>query len=149
MRFLLLYFVLIISFAETSIVSAQPFPTAEVNFAGVSEEGTILLEVVSYGKRADIAMEEAQKKAFYILLFRGVPGSQQPKPLVEDEIESYQQHRAFYDEFFQQQRYRTFLMDAWPVSKFRKKHMIAHIKINIGALRRDLQQNKVIRKFGL
>src|SRR5690554_334654 len=120
MRFLLLYFVLIISFAETSIVSVLPFPTAEVNFAGASVEGTILLEVVSYGKRADIAMEEAQKKAFYILLFRGVPGSQQPKPLVEDEIESYQQHRAFYDEFFQQQRYRTFLMDAWPVSKFRK-----------------------------
>ena len=149
-RIFLIFFVLLVNYSPLLGQSPQ---TAEVTYAGTAEPGTVLVRVVGYGNRESLAMEEAQVKAFQTLLFRGIPGSDQKQPLVENESSSRQEHEAFYEEFFQKQRYKSFLMQSTPNASLKKKagrkQMVVTIKINLEALRRDMEQHQVIRKFGL
>ena len=137
-----------------SILSfSQDYSTAEVNNAGTSEEGTILVKSVGYGNIKSTAVEEAQVKAFRTLLFKGIPGSSQAQALIENESQSISENKSFYDDFFDGGRYKNFLMESSPITSLQrkggKKQMIVRIKINVGALRKDLEQKNIIRKFGL
>ena len=75
----------------------------EIECAGIGNEGTYMIKVWSYSKRASIATNQAKKNAVHGVIFQGFAGggqgctSQRPlasSPSVEDE------HAEFFDDFF-------------------------------------------------
>jgi len=88
------------------------------------------------------------------LLFRGLPESEQKSALIgTNEAEEIEKNKQYFEKFYTQKRYKTFIMSSVPVSTLTKqdggaKSMASDIKVNLVALRNDLEQNNVIRKFG-
>lgn len=117
--------------------------------------GTISLRVTAYGKKAKDASANAELAAVKAILFRGVPGSNQAEnPLAgTDETTVMKQHKGYFHELFDEGRYHSFILANVPVSKFgkdatKKKCITTDVKVNLGALRSDLETQQVIRKFG-
>ncbi len=115
----------------------------------------ISLRVLSYGKKSKEAMDNAEKVAIQTILFRGIPGSNQVEyPMIGvNEKEIQEQHRVYFKELFDKERYHSFIISNVPISRFekdatKKKRIIVDVKVNIRALRLDLEQNGIIRKFG-
>ena len=131
-------------------------PTAEVNFIGKDNQGTINLRSIGYAEKWDNledAKTDAEENAFNSILFRGIPGTDVENAMIglnEQEIKS--KHSDYFKSFFVDKRYKTFLMSSNPItpitSKNGYKKITVDLKINIQSLRRDLEQNKVIRGFG-
>lgn len=123
----------------------------EVNYIS-SIDGTVTLRVIGDGSNQK-ALESAEKKAFDVLLFRGVPGSPERLAMVgSNEIDEKAKNSAYFDRFFTEKRYKSFVMAAIPTSAAYKesgaKKSAFDIKVNTAALRTDLEQNNIIRKFG-
>jgi hypothetical protein len=117
--------------------------------------GYISLRVLSYGKKSKEAMDNAEKVAIQTILFRGIPGSNQVEysMIGVNEKEIQEQHRAYFKELLDKDRYCSFIISNVPISQFekdatKKKRIIVDVKVNIKALRLDLEQNGIIRKFG-
>lgn len=122
----------------------------------LSSDGTSLsVRSVGYDKKKDKAVEAAEQAAVMSLLFRGIPGSQQSLPLIgTDEAAIIKAHQAYFDVFLKEKRYKGFITSSIPVSKFGKdasgrKFISMDITINLKALRADLEQQDIIRKFGI
>lgn len=127
--------------------------TSEVNYIG-STEGTVTLRAVGYGKTEQEAIRHAEVQAMETILFRGVPGAKDiTNALVPDEGKARSEHSSYFAELLKKDRYRTFVMSAITSGAFvrdrkRGNRAAVDVKINLYNLRRDLEQNKVIRKFG-
>lgn len=127
--------------------------SAKVNYV-YSSDGAITLNAIGVGKNKEKAITDAEINAFEVLLFRGVPESKQKIALVgTNEIEGKQKHQTYFDKFYKGLRYKTFLMSSIPTTNASKisgglKSIAVDIKINVSALRKDLEQNNIIRKFG-
>lgn len=126
----------------------------KVNFLS-DGSNTLSLRVTAYEKKAKEAIENAEQAAVRTILFRGIPGSNQVEnPLIGVNEEKIQkEHKAYFKELFEEKRCSSFILSTVPVSKFskdatKKKCIVADIKVNLQALRSDLEQHKVIRKFG-
>lgn len=126
--------------------------TADVTNIGATEKGTVFLSSCGYGKVLDKkAYLSAVKNAFETLLFRGIPGTEFNTPLIENENSARETFKKYFEDFFEGGRYKSFLTsihETKPVKEFKKKKACLEIKINVVALRKDLEQNDVIRKFG-
>jgi hypothetical protein len=128
-------------------------PSALLNAQGMNGNGTIIVDSDGYGKSKQSAIDDAQFRAFEIILFRGIPGTDLNRPLIENEGEA----RATFGKYFSDlkaKRYKTFITNTSVTSEFVKKskkakNISVQTEINYKALRTDLEQNQVIRKFGL
>lgn len=92
----------------------------------------------------DVNAPNPEYAAVHQLLFRGFPESNQTYPLIstaEDEIQK--QYPAYFKDFFQKQRYKTFVTVA-----SKNEDGSYRIVLNTKALKSDLEQNSIIRKFG-
>lgn len=127
--------------------------SAKVNYL-TSRDGTITMRAIGTGENQQAAITDAEKNAFEVLFFRGLPESEQKIALIgTNEIEEKQKHQTYFDKFYKDQRYKTFLMSSIPTAnatniKGGSKSIAVDVKINVTALRKDLEQNNVIRKFG-
>jgi hypothetical protein len=140
------------------LISCSPkiIPSAEVNYLGKGQQGTINVSSIGYGKKmGDIeeVKKNAEINAFNTLLFRGIPGTDlQNAMLGTNESEIKSKNSDYFKSFFNNNRYRTFIMSSNPTSSLFKEKGYNKItivmKINIYSLRKDLEQNGVIRKFG-
>jgi hypothetical protein len=79
------------------------------------------------------------------LLFRGVPGSTQPQPLIADERAARQQHAAFIDDLLKGAAGRKYVTQADRTSSNPPRHVVS---VNVTLLRNALVQQGVIRRFG-
>lgn len=76
----------------------------EVQCVGVGNEGTKLIKVFSYSKKADVAIEQAKKNAVHAMIFQGFNGNSgsgcpTQKPLTDNP--ALEQEKAdFFDAFF-------------------------------------------------
>lgn len=133
--------------------SQKTLPTAEVNFLS-DKDGTVSVRAIGIGANEAEAIFDAEKNAFNVILFRGLPESKQKIALVgTNELEELKEHKKYFSSFFDEKRYRSFVMSSIPTSglikhKGGKKSIAVDIKINVYALRKDLEKNNVIRKFG-
>lgn len=122
--------------------------TAEVEMI-YKETGAIAVKSVGYGNNRVNATADAQKNAFQVILFRGLPDS---SPLVENEGVAKVKSRDYFYEFFEKAQYKTFMMsstESTNLISIKGGYKISvDVKINLNALRKDLEQNQVIRKFG-
>ena len=144
---------LLISFSIILSCSKQLVPTSQVNFIS-GQEGTIVMRSIGTGTNKQKAQAEAEKNAINVLLFRGLPGSEQKVALIgTNESEEIEKQKRYFENFYSQKRYSTFIMSSIPVSEFAKQNgslrsLTLDIKVNLVALRTDLEQNNIIRKFG-
>jgi len=133
--------------------SEKILPTSEVNYLS-GNDGTITMRAIGNGTNEQEAINEAEKNAINVLFFRGLPQSEQKVPLIgTNESEEIEKHKQYFEKFYTQKRYKTFVMSSIPVSEFAKqnggtKSLAVDIKVNLIALKKDLEQNNIIRKFG-
>lgn len=131
----------------------KPIESAEVNFI-VGGNGTITMRTVGLGKNKEEATNDAEKKVFNTILFRGLPESEQKVALVgTNESAEMGKHKEYFRIFFDEKRYKTFIMSSISTSNLLrfnngKKGISIDVKINLVALRKDLEEFNVIRKFG-
>jgi hypothetical protein len=129
------------------------YPSAEVNYLS-GNEGTVSVRAIGIGNDREKAIINAEHKVFDILFFRGLPESVQKIPLIgNNESEEKAKHKKYFDEFYDGRRHRTFVMSSIPVTDLAKykngqKMITVDIKVNLSALRRDLETFGVVRKFG-
>lgn len=121
----------------------------------VSEQsGTITIRCTGYGNNQSEAISSAEQWAVELILFRGMPDSQQAMPMITDEFAAKSKHESYFDKFLNGGRHKTFIMFSIPVSKFTKnkgtkeKSIIMDVRINLSAMRTDLEINGIVRKFG-
>ena len=127
----------------------------DVTFLRHDEEGTIVLQ--AYGS----TRAEATKNALSILLFKGIPGSKQALPIIPNETEARAQHSDYLNKLLDGTYAKRFVLylngqdESVAESKKLDKHSHVklvtrpfEIKIDYISLRKDLEQNGVLRKFG-
>jgi hypothetical protein len=115
-------------------------------------QGTIGVKAIGYGENQESAVEDAQKSAFKILLFKGIPGTELNIPLIQNENEATSKNSNYFKKLFDEGYYKTFLMSSTESSNLIKikgnKKITVDMKINYNSLRKDLENNLIIRKFG-
>lgn len=118
------------------------------------QDGTVTIRSTGSGSNKSEAVSAAELHAIEQLLFRGIPGSQQAVPLVSiDESEAKSRHKDYFDVLLEAGRHKSFILTSVPVSDFvrhnrTKRNITVDVHINLPALRRDLEKQGVIRKFG-
>ncbi len=128
------------------------YPSAEVNFLS-GDEQTVTVRSIGLGNDEEKAIINAEQKVFDVLFFRGLPGSTQKIPLIgSNEQEEKAKHKKYVDGFYDGKRHKTFVMSSIPVSRIvivkgGQKMFTLVVKVNLSALRRDLETFNVIRKF--
>jgi hypothetical protein len=124
--------------------------TPVTNAVFLSEgNGAVTVRSSGVGNTQEKAQIAAEQNAFNTLLFRGFPESSQKIPLIGyDEAGIVGQYGGYFDLLYGQRRYRTFVIHSRPIDRYAKKQQTVELTINLNALRSDLEQNGVIRKFG-
>lgn len=147
---------LVVLFLSCLIGTVCSQESYQYNVNYLSSDGTsISVRSVGYAKKKAQAAEAAEQMAVMSLLFRGVPGSQQSRPLAgTDEAAIIKAHKSYFDSFLEGKRYKSFITSSIPVSEFGKdasgrKSISMDVTINLKALRADLEQQGIIRKFGI
>ncbi|MBK9354902.1 MAG: hypothetical protein IPN09_13325 [Bacteroidetes bacterium] len=113
-----------------SITNAQEnvSSTADVTYLGKSENGTIFLSSCGYGKTLNKkAYLAAVKNAFETLMFRGIPDSEVPNALIENEAIAKTNSAKYFEDFFEGGRYKSFLTsihETKPTKEFKRKKLV-------------------------
>lgn len=128
----------------------RTIPSAEV--WNVSQNKDILvLGAKGYGNKDADAVTDAEQRAFRTLLFRGVPNTAYKLPLAPDGESAKQ---SFFNEFFSSGEYRNFITSSKVTAPLQKnkdknlKELALEVGINTFSLRKHLENEKVINKFG-
>ncbi|WP_179320196.1 hypothetical protein [Winogradskyella helgolandensis] len=147
---------IIVACAVLMLIACKATPTplvADVTYKSY-EKQIMSVASIGYGSKLETALENAQKNAIDVILFRGVPNSSLNTPLVgTNESNAKQTHQSYFEEFYANKRYTSFITQSvsnTPIKKLENgnKGIKATIKVNIEALKRDLESNGIIRKFG-
>ncbi len=151
-NFLTLFFLLSLAACSPKITS-----TPSVNFVSRDTQGLVTLTATGYGASQLDRERSAQKTAFETLLFKGLPDASSSAvrlPMIENETESRKSHSAFFKKFFDEngmQSHVQAMTATGGTAKLASGQKLAQsfsMKINYDALRRQLEQEGVVRKFG-
>lgn len=127
-------------------------PTAEVEYLGPTEPGTTYVQARGCATGGVAATtQEALRVAFETMLYRGIPGSEVNTPLIADEATARQRFASYWQTFYGGGRSRTFLALISPVPNGPGSPRgcgVVRIKINHAALRQELEQQGIVRRFG-
>lgn len=148
-------YVLLGLFLFQSCKTTAVYPTANVTFQSV-KNGVIQARCIGLGEDEQAAINDAEKNMVRTLLFRGLPGSGQEAPLLSiDEAECEQKYPDYMETLFSESsmRYKSFLQSSIPVSDLQNhgkgvKSIAVDVKVNLKALRLDLEKQGLIRRFG-
>jgi hypothetical protein len=115
---------------------------------------TLWVTATGFGPNEVKAQADAEKAIFETLLFQGIAGTQHATPMVPNGPASKSQHATFYTTFFDELGYRPFVTNTVALSgllKLKKggKKLDTRILIDINALRRHLEENGIVAKFGM
>lgn len=119
-----------------------------------STSETVTLRCVGYGKKAKSAATDAELSAIQTILFVGAHNTPFSMPLIQ---ESQQSAESRFDDFFNNfynRDYKNFIELSIIVIPFGKnavkvKCITVDVCIRVSALRKYLEDNNIIRKFGL
>lgn len=119
-----------------------------------STRSDITLRVSQYNVKKKDMLKKAINEALQTVLFRGVEGTSFNRALCgTDEETAMKKHKAYFNKLLNE-RAESFVTNATPVSvgvkdATGKKAYVSEVTINMTALRKDLENQKIIRKFGL
>lgn len=154
MKTLIAIFCFILFTGATCKPNKSDHPVVDVAVATANNiaDGTVTVKCSAVGNNETLAMIEAEKKAFRLLLFYGYPSSTpQISPMVEDEAKTLAANPAFFEQFFDKGGYKTFIIrsnNASVGTSGLKFYLVRELQINVRSLRPYLEQNNIIRKFG-
>ncbi|MGV6828645.1 MAG: hypothetical protein ACWA45_04540 [Flavobacteriales bacterium] len=130
-------------------------PSSEVTFLSKKGEDIIAINAVGYGYKKIEAIKNAEQKVFEILLFMGLANSEYRDPLIKNEKLVKQTYSQYFELFFENEGYKKFIVFSKPSLNHTKKDKQSNLKkvsttlnINIHSLRKDLEKNGIIKKFG-
>jgi hypothetical protein len=130
----------------------DPSYSPEFSFLNKEADGLVVIRSSGFGAKEAIAVKEAQKNVFYHILFKGIPGTELNVPMIENESEAKAKHNEYFNKLLDQGRYKDFMLSSVISSTLIKvnggQQISVDVKINCNSLRKDLEQNQVIRKFG-
>ncbi len=74
----------------------------EIETLGVGQDGTKLFKIWAYAKKPHDAVYKAKRYAVSAAIFKGIPAGNgaAPTPPIVSDLDSYDKHKDFYDEFF-------------------------------------------------
>ena len=152
-RYIICLLLCVLAFASACFAKKQKYsPTSVIHVA--SDASTITMRAIGVGETRQEALDDAEMKVFDVILFRGVPESGQKMALVSsNESMEMMKNNPYFTEFYNGRRYKSFIVNSSPVGDFtklkgRQFQTNANVKVNFVNLRRDLEQNGIIRKFG-
>jgi len=128
--------------------------TAEVAYVDNPNPGLITLDATGYGNSDSEAILNMYKTAFNTIFFQGIPSFTALRtPMVPNESKAKSEHSGYFTKFYSENRYTKFITNLGgnmqPQKSSGKQRFLRHtFTINYEALRLDLEQNNVIRKFG-
>lgn len=130
--------------------------TAEVQFVDNPGSGLVSLSATGFGSSEDLAIENAYFTAFNTVFFTGLPQFTALRvPMVANESKAKSEHGSYFKKFYQNGYYLRFVTERLnpAISKSANDRKMKAAKmtftLNYEALRKDLEQNNIIRKFGL
>jgi len=113
-------FLFIIGFCLLQSCNKSVYPTANVNYVS-SSSGTITMNSIGFGNNQLDAQTDAEKNAIDVLLFRGLPGSQQTTPLIQiNEADAKTKYNGYFTSFYNNKRYKTFITSTVAISSLVK-----------------------------
>ena len=127
----------------------------EVTVVGIGTDGTKLLKVWGYDKKADLAKIDAKKNAVAACLFKGAVGSrdQVVKPIIPDPNQA-EAHAAYFEKFFetggQYLQYVGITNDATgrDIVKMKKGYKVGVIvSVNYDALRKEMERQGIVKSM--
>lgn len=144
-------------FTMPSCKTTSPYPaTSEVNYVSNPNPGLVTVEATGYGKTSEAAELDTYNTAFTTIFFKGLPAFTALRtPMIPNESKARSEHAAYFKNFFEERGYLQFVTNKGTPAKGSKaddgKNTSVRntFTINYESLRRDLEQNGVIRKFGL
>lgn len=141
--------------AALFITSNALAQTARYYVVSAEAESTsvIKLQIKVYCQEKDFVDTEAQCAAIRAVLFDGIPNTSFHKPLLNSgEKTMISQHSAYFNDLYAE-RYTDFIMGYSALSKFKKadtdKSTLYEIRVKALSLRKDLENNKIRKQFGL
>lgn len=150
--FLCMLFFAVTTHAQKSVPGEY---NGQVEFISAPQPGSITVSCTGDNRKQFRSKEDAKAAAFYALLFRGIPGSQYELPMIADENENKNNPVVVK---LLKGGYSSFITDASLTNQRNtsrktdgRKGVSAtyQVTINCDALRKYLEQNGVIRKFGI
>lgn len=119
-----------------------------------SNNESVTFRVVGYGSNSKKALRDAELSAIKTLCFAGTNGQHYHLPLISmGEVSATELHPAFFRDFYSG-KYQSFIEYSYAVSKFAKdahkrKCQTFDIRVRAEKLRAYLEQNRIVRKFGI
>lgn len=153
-KFISLYSPMLICCFLITASCKTTYSTSEVTYLANPEAGIISLSAIGYGLTQREAEQETYVTAFNTIFFKGVPGFDALRlPMIEDESKARRERASFFDKFYGEKGYLQFVTEQDNASKTGKAdrgkiRVQRTIAINYEALRRHLEREGVIRKFG-
>ncbi|GAA3614883.1 hypothetical protein Q4Q39_02395 [Flavivirga amylovorans] len=148
-KILFIFFVLVLIACGGS--KHAEFTSAKVKYVSNNDFETLRLSSIEVGSNKEEAIYNAQKLAFQNLFFRGIPNSPYKKPLISlNEAEAYKKHKKYLNDFYNG-RMQTFITNSTDFINKKGAGVTATVNliINMRALRKDLQNNNLMQKFGI
>jgi hypothetical protein len=130
-------------------------PTAETTYLSNPNPGVVSITAVGYGSTEKEAEYDGFITGFETILFKGLPAfGSLSSAMIKDEAKARSEHQAFFKQFFESRGYLQFVVEQGVMAKLGKSDQPGKIRvqknfsINYDALRKKLEQEGVIRKFG-
>jgi len=144
-----------ISFAMILMASCSPklrSYSPNISSSPGPEETTLFVQASGLATEQPASYESAIYNALSTLLYQGIPGSVQPKPMIPPEDAA--RVRSKVDNCLHDNNcFRNFIMQVNQVGGIVKVkggyEATANLKVNLTSVRTWLEQNNIIRKFGL
>lgn len=118
------------------------------------KQDLVTLRCVGYGKKAIKAAADAELSAVKTILYVGATNTPYKLPLIQEgEQQIEMKHKAFFEKFYQS-GYKQFIESSIITTPFgrnalKKKCITMDICVRVRQLRNHLEQNNIIRRFGL
>ncbi len=145
-----LFFRLMLLFVAFTVAAEASATTSLLS----STRSDITLRVSQYNVKKKEMLQKAINEALQRVLFRGVENTSFNRALCgTDEQTAMKKHKDYFNKLFKE-RGESFVTSVTPVSvgvkdATGKKAYVTDVTINMTALRKDLENQKIIRKFGL
>lgn len=131
-------------------------PSSYSSYVNLVEQnkGSVIVRSIGWGKSEASALQDAEVRAILTLLYVGLPQAQHLQAMIGNEQEANDANPTYFERLIDQQAYKRFVVNSAPSGSWSKmkgektKSMPVDITINVDALKKDLESNKIVRKFG-
>jgi len=116
------------------------------------DKSTLTVNAHGYAKDMGNAVIFAERNALENILFKGIPNSNQENPMIANESDAYRNSKKALDDLILKGGYQRFMIESYNQNNRKSGRGInvrQIIKFDMQALRKHLEDEKIVRKFGL